>query len=141
MINKYYNDLPEINQRLFDLIQTECNGNVSRFSSELGLTNSQKINRLFKIDKRSNQYPKPSSDVLSLIKQRYNISVDYLLHGNDNVKTINNINIDANKINGNSNVIGNENNVSNEMSNNEYIDIIKKQQEQIDKLILLLSTK
>ena len=70
-----------------------------------------------------------------LINLRYGISSDFIL--NDELKCVNNITISANKINGDKNIVGDSNEINNE--NNSYIEIIKKQQEQIDKLIMLLS--
>lgn len=134
---KSYDNLPSANQKILDLINEKCNGNINKFANELGLERSQKINRLFKLDNRNNSYPSPSSEILKLINLRYCISSDFIL--NDELKCVNNITISANKINGDKNIVGDSNEINNE--NNSYMEIIKKQQEQIDKLIMLLSTK
>lgn len=140
MNNKSFNEnLPLINKRILSLINEKCNGNVAKFARELGLEKSQKINRLFKIDKRNNEYPTPSFDVLKLISEKFNFPIDSFIEKKEDNKTINNITIESNRINGNDNVLGNNNTF--EENNNDYLDIIRKQQEQIDKLIFLLSEK
>lgn len=140
MNNKSFNEnLPLINKRILSLINEKCNGNVAKFARELGLEKSQKINRLFKIDKRNNEYPTPSFDVLKLISDKFNLPIDSFIEKKEDNKTINNITIESNRINGNDNVLGNNNTI--EENNNDYLEIIRKQQEQIDKLIFLLSEK
>lgn len=134
---KSYENLPSANQKILNLINEKCNGNINKFANELGIERSQKINRLFKLDNRNNSYPSPSSEILKLINMRYGVSSDFIL--NDNLNHVNNITISSNKINGDKNIVGNNNDISDE--NNNYIEIIKKQQEQIDKLITLLSSK
>lgn len=132
-----YEQLPEVTRRIKDIINTKFDGNVSKFCSHMGLLNSSKINRLFKKDKRNNEYPIPSTDILTLISNAFGYSLDYLVKGEDTSKHVNNINIDGNKINnGDNNVIGD---ISSSTDTSSYIEIIQRQQEQINNLIQLLS--
>ena len=73
--------LPSVNKRIKDLIEARFDGNVRAFSRALGLPDSQKINRLFNLDRRSSQYPAPSAEVLRLISNTFDISLDWLLSG------------------------------------------------------------
>lgn len=147
-MKKALNDLPDINRRVKKIIDTERNGNVRRFSLDMGLSDSSKINRLFNKDKRTDEYPLPSTDIVLLIKIVYGYSPNWILCGigeekiNDVEKHVNNIDITRNEINGdNNNVVGNGNtntNISSSPKTNDstqLIDIIKIQQEQINKLI------
>lgn len=40
------------------------NGSVKRFSEMIHLSSSQKLNRVFNLDRRNNEYPEVSSDIL-----------------------------------------------------------------------------
>lgn len=73
--------LPPVNQRIKDIINSNYNGNVRAFCIALGLSDSQKINRLFNIDKRNNKFPSPSIDILSLISNKLGISLNWLQSG------------------------------------------------------------
>lgn len=70
--------LPSKNQSIKKLIQEKYDGNVCAFCRALGIKDSQKINRLFKIDKRSGKYPIPSTKIIELISNKLEISVDEL---------------------------------------------------------------
>lgn len=135
-------DLPLVNKRIQELINENFNGNVRKFSSSMGLSDSSKINRLFNKDKRNGEYPTPSSDIILLISETFNISTDWLLKGKeDENRHVNNITIDRKEIKGNNNnVVGDDNkNVLNSGNSKELIDIIKQQQEQISVLINLFT--
>lgn len=136
MINFNYENLPYSSQMLWGYINKEYKGNIKRFAKELGLENGQQIYRLFKIDKRNNTYPTPSIKLLGNIVDTFNLKIEDFFPKEE--KTINNININTHNIKGNNNIT-NSNDV--EMTNEDYIKIIQKQQEQIDKLIMLLSQK
>lgn len=78
------NTLPPINQRIKNLIDDKFGGIVSSFCKELGLESPQKINRLFKLDVRSKNvahYPTPSTDILEVISNKFDISLDELVKG------------------------------------------------------------
>jgi hypothetical protein len=83
MFNKFFmeNTLPPINQRIKSFIEEKYNGNVSDFSVKLGYEKPQKVNRLFKIDERTQKYPTPSTDMLSDISNMFDLSLDYLIKG------------------------------------------------------------
>lgn len=136
-------ELPITTKHIKSIIEEKFFGNVNQFSKFLGLKNSVKINRLFNKDLRNNKYPEPSIDVLKLISEKCNIKMDSffqdIYYNDEKNKHINNISIESNKITGNENIIGQNNNINNEM--NKYIEIINKQQQQIDELISLLKQK
>ena len=136
---KKRNELPETTQRILEIIDDKFDGNVLQFSLALGLKSSSKINRLFSKDKRNGNYPIPSSDIIVLISKSFDISTDWLLKGDNIIKEnkhVNNITIDSKKINGDGNVTNSSDvNISN---NTEFINIIKEQQNQINKLLELL---
>lgn len=138
-VNKNYDveNLPIVTKRIKQVIDEKFNGNTRQFCLGMGLTNSAKVNRLFILDKRSGNYPVPSSDILLMISNTYNVSIDWLMKGIENTDEthVNNINI----VSGEGNVTANGDNTVN--ANNEYIDIIKKQQEQIESLMKILSQK
>lgn len=136
---KNKNELPEITQRILSLIDNHFDGNVLQFSFKLGLTSSAKINRLFLKDKRNNNYPIPSTDIIVLISNTFNVSTDWLLKGEEkeNVnRHINNITIGSTKINGDKNIT-NSNDVKTS-NNDELITTIREQQEQINKLLNII---
>lgn len=73
--------LPTVNQRIRSVIDSDYKGSVRAFCLALGFADSQKINRLFNLDKRNNRYPKPSIDVLELISNKLDISLLWLQTG------------------------------------------------------------
>ena len=70
--------LPPKNQAIKNLIRDRYDGNVSAFCRELDMKDTQRINRLFSIDKRNGKYPTPSTDILELISNKLNIPIDEL---------------------------------------------------------------
>lgn len=136
---KNRSELPEITQRILELIDGKFDGNVLQFSLALGLSNSSKINRLFLKDKRNNNYPMPSTDIVILISNAFDVSADWLLKGVDvknQNKHVNTINIGSTKINGNKNIT-NSHDVKTSDSDG-LITTIKEQQEQINKLLNII---
>ena len=135
------NELPEINKRIRDIIDNDFNGNVLKFSKYIGLNSSSKINRLFSKDKRNNEYPDVSVDIIQRIANSLNYSADDIIFGfekNNKQKHVNNINIEANH----NNVKGDNNIVSTKDSNiqldqhiKQLLDLIQIQQMQINNLI------
>lgn len=74
------NDLPDINRRIYDLVQRKAGGNITKFAAMIGLKH-QTVNRLFKKDTRNEKYPEVSLDVVSAISENLNVSIDYLVNG------------------------------------------------------------
>lgn len=133
-------DLPDINRRIQNIINETHNGNVRKFSLSMGLPDSSKINRLFNKDKRSGEYPMPSSDIILLISNTFNYTTDFIMKGITNEeKHVNNIEINKKDVNGNNNVvIGDDNENTNIGNNNDMFEIFKEQQKQITELIELV---
>lgn len=77
-------ELPAINQRIKEIISDQTKGNVTAFSLELGYTSAQKVNRLFKIDSRTEKYPVPSSTIITDISNRFDINMDWIVSGTGN---------------------------------------------------------
>ena len=75
------NVLSPVSQRIREIIDADFRGSVRKFCLYLGLTDSQKINRLFHIDSRNGKYPNPSYEVLKLISTRLNIPLEWLTEG------------------------------------------------------------
>ena len=63
--------LPELNNRVFKLIDELCNGNVSEFARKID-TKQQTIDRLFKIDKRTEKFPRVKSEIIDVILLTFN---------------------------------------------------------------------
>lgn len=138
--NLNIDELPYANRQIKNIIDKDFNGNVLKFSKYIGLNSSSKINRLFNKDKRSNNYPDVTIDVILLICNAIGCTTDSLLIDKSTKieKHINNITIDAKKqtIKGNKNIIGDSNKVSdNEKTIEGFMEIIRIQQEQISKLM------
>lgn len=70
--------LPPKNQAIKNLIRDRFDGNVSAFCRELDMKDTQKINRLFSIDKRNGKYPTPTTDILELISNKLSIPIEEL---------------------------------------------------------------
>ncbi len=139
-------NLPPVNQRIRDLVDSMYRGSVRAFSIALGLNDSQKINRLFNIDTRNGKYPTPSIDVLMIISNVLDISLQWLQTGEGDMykpsieQTING--------NNNTSVAGNSNNVNSFSTLEKAIveiaemrKLVQKRDEQRDRLITLLEKK
>lgn len=74
--------LPAINERVRILVDHYAKGSVKRFSEIINLSSSQKLNRVFNLDKRNNEYPEVSSDILlSIANMLSDVSAEWLLTG------------------------------------------------------------
>ena len=125
MKRKDLDGLPDINFRIKKIIDEQFNGNVRKFSKHIGLNDSSRINRLFNKDTRYNNYPSPSLDVIVLISRALNCSTDYLINGEEKKP----------------NIISDDSDVNIQKDASEYLEIIRKQQNQIDELIKVISSR
>ena len=74
--------LPAVNERVKQLVDFYANGSVKRFSEMIHLSSSQKLNRVFNLDRRNNEYPEVSSDILLSIANMFvDINTEWLLTG------------------------------------------------------------
>jgi len=74
--------LPLINQRIKELINFHANGSVKKFSELIELNSSQVLNRIFNLDKRNQEYPSPSSEILLSIANKFEgLNCNWLLTG------------------------------------------------------------
>ncbi len=74
-------EMPSVTQRIRSVIDADYNGSVRAFCLAVGFPESQKVNRLFKIDARNGKYPTPSIDILSEISNKLGISLLWLQSG------------------------------------------------------------
>lgn len=75
-------ELPAINLRVRQLIEHYAGGSVKQFSEKIKLASSQKLNRIFNIDKRNGEFPEVSSDILIAIANMYSeIDINWVLTG------------------------------------------------------------
>lgn len=73
--------MPDINNRIKQVIENKTDGIVSKFAQSIGLP-QQTVNRLFIIDKRTGKYPVATTDILQKISEKYeDISAAWLLTG------------------------------------------------------------
>lgn len=73
--------LPADNQRIKDVIDFYCGGNELQFSKEIDIS-QPRINRLFKIDPRSDKYPAPSFEIVQAIINKFvDVNPRWLLTG------------------------------------------------------------
>ena len=73
--------LPSDNQRIKDIIDFYCNGNELQFSKEINIS-QPRINRLFKVDPRSDKYPAPSYEIVQAIINKFvEVNPRWLLTG------------------------------------------------------------
>ena len=78
-------NLPDINERIKSLIDKHAMGNKSRFADMCNIGSSFKISRLFKIDKRSKNYPVASIDIIIAIANTFeNVDLNWLVLGKEN---------------------------------------------------------
>lgn len=79
-------ELPPINQRVRKLIEHYAGGSVKLFSEQIELSNSQRLNRIFNLDKRNNEYPIVSSEVLIAIANMFSsVDINWILTGRGNM--------------------------------------------------------
>lgn len=75
-------ELPPINKRIQYLIDSKADGSVRKFASITGIASSQKLNRIFNLDKRNNRYPEPSLDMIQSIANKFSsVDLNWLLNG------------------------------------------------------------
>ena len=79
------NKLPDLNKRVLDVINHFSDGNVAEFSRTLDGVSQQRLDRLFKLDKRNGKYPTVSVDITKEILDKYPVSSDWLLKGEGNM--------------------------------------------------------
>ncbi|WP_028889401.1 hypothetical protein [Tenacibaculum ovolyticum] len=85
-------NLPEINDRLKDIIDFCSNGNVSDFSKKLKGISQQKLNRLFNLDSRTKKYPTISQDIITeVLSEIPEINPTWFLLGKGEM--LNNVNL------------------------------------------------
>ena len=70
--------LPHENRAVYQLIMKKTNGNVSEFAKLID-EKQQSVNRLFKIDKRSNKYPSVSDAIIDSICKTFGLSWDDII--------------------------------------------------------------
>ena len=73
--------LPELNNRIFEVIEHYSDGNITEFSRSLSGISRQRLDRLFKVDPRSNKYPTVSPDIIREVLDKYPINSDWLIKG------------------------------------------------------------
>lgn len=74
-------EIPDINNRIRQLVDYYANGKVIRFSDLIGVK-QQTINRLFNLDTRTGKYPVATTEILVAITEMLvDISADWLLIG------------------------------------------------------------
>lgn len=78
-------NLPPVNQRIRELIDSKYHGSVRAFCVDIGFKDSQKVNRLFNIDPRNGKYPTPSIGILNSISNKLNVSLVWLQKGEDTI--------------------------------------------------------
>lgn len=84
--------LPEMNQRIKDIVQFKTNGNVSKFVDLLTEINGkevlsqQRLNRIFIIDNRTGKIPGvPSTVITTILKSFPEVNKEWLLSGDGNM--------------------------------------------------------
>ena len=63
-------DMPYANKKIYELVQSETNGNVSAFAQNIKVS-QQSLNRIFCIDKRNGKYPSVSNEIKQAIIEVY----------------------------------------------------------------------
>jgi hypothetical protein len=76
------NDLPVLTKRISQIVQYYTNGNVKAFAEKLSNISQQRLDRIFKIDKRTGKYPSVPDDVLVEISKYFpDVNPAWLLTG------------------------------------------------------------
>jgi hypothetical protein len=76
------NDLPVLTKRISQVVQYYTNGNVKAFAEKLSNISQQRLDRIFKIDKRTGKYPSVSDDILIEISKCFpKVNLYWLLAG------------------------------------------------------------
>lgn len=75
-------EMPGKNYRIKLLIDNYAKGQVTKFSEMIGLSNYQKLARLFHKDERNNKYPEASLDIIEAISSNIEgVTADWLIYG------------------------------------------------------------
>lgn len=69
---------PYKTKKLFKLIESQTDGNVSEFARRIGVP-QQGINRLFMIDKRNGEFPRMSNEIETMTKEVFELPRDYFV--------------------------------------------------------------
>jgi len=81
--------LPKLNNRILQVIEHKTDGNISAFAKIIDVS-QQKLDRLFKIDNRTQKVPTVPSEILVNITERFvDIDSDWLLMGHGEMLRIN----------------------------------------------------
>lgn len=64
------NDMPYANKKVYELIQSETDGNVRAFAKSINVS-QQSMNRIFCVDKRNGKYPSISNEIKQGIIDTY----------------------------------------------------------------------
>lgn len=138
-------EFPPITARIWEIVTRETGGNVSAFVAGMGgRVDANKIHRLFVQDKRNGKYPEPTISTIKAISESYpSYSLSWIANGveEEHGRTVNNISVTSNKTSGNSNVIGNGNNVETDGNVSALIETVQRQQAYIEKLLNLIPAK
>ena len=79
-------ELPEINNRIRQLIDKYANRSVKKFAESINIP-QQTLNRLFNIDSRTQKYPLATTDMLVAISRKYpDVDISWLLTGEGNLE-------------------------------------------------------
>lgn len=108
-------EMPEINQRILQIIDTYGDRNVKKFAESIGVA-QQTLNRLFNVDTRTNKYPMATTEILVAITRNYvDVDIEWLLLGNGQM------------------IKKNENTPCEKIEFSRIMDMIERKDEQIDK--------
>lgn len=72
-----YDEMPQPNRRLYDLVCEKSDGNVSVFADILGIK-QQTLNRLFIPDPRSHKYPSISPKIVKALYEKMGLDESWL---------------------------------------------------------------
>ncbi len=76
-------DLPELNDRILQLVKHETDGNISLFAKKINIA-QQRVDRLFRFDNRAQQFPTVPTDIIVNITKIFDeISPEWILLGKD----------------------------------------------------------
>ena len=78
-----YEELPFANKKVYNLIVSNTNGNISMFAESIGVS-QQVLERIFRKDKRSGKYPKVSDGIKEALKNKFNINDFWFLDESSN---------------------------------------------------------
>ena len=79
--------LPEINGRVKTIIDKYSDGNIAEFARSLNGISQQRLDRLFKKDKRNNKYPSVHTEITQAILDKYPINPNWLMTGEGDMQT------------------------------------------------------